>query len=300
MDNSVKVDVVGGELLATPLQWAARYWNKLLNHREGHLQVVLLLHEYGANIHFIDSQGYNSLHLAVHGKKPDMLLLLLALGGNIDSKDSFGRTPLMWACYAGDNDDLVLVLLEWGADLNIRDVTGYTALHWAVVSSHFHHGKLLVEAGADQEIVDDKSKTAKDWAIERKWDRQYDKMIVSTISRWFTKYQADWIMYLIPFVVLPIYFYTFGNYSALFSIPFFFITAFLITQFIERILTNMDSMQLMNSPVMASVLQSTILWSFLTWIYIIPCKSVYFLKIRYIILTFLAYSSVNNVCAVLL
>lgn len=272
MDNSVQVDVVGGQLQATPLQWAARYCFYNVNHREGHLQVVELLHEYGANIHFVDSQGYNSLHLAVHGKKPDMLLLLLALGGNINSKDSYGRTPLMWACYAGDNDDLVFVLLEWGADLNVCDVTGYTALHWAVVSSHFHHGKLLVEAGANQEIIDDKSKTAKDWAIERKWEKQYDKMIMSTKQKWFTKTQADWIMYLIPFVVLPMYFYVFGNFSALFSIPFLFISGFLITQFIEKILTNRDSMQLMNSPVMASVLQSTMLWSFLTWIKTIPCK----------------------------
>lgn len=262
LDNSVPADVVGGDLKATPLQWAAR---------EGHLRVVELLHQYGANLHFTDSQGYNSLHVTVHGKKPDMLLLLLALGGNVDSRDSYGRTPLMWACYGGEDEDLITVLLEWGADLNIRDVTGYTALHWAVVSSNFHCGKRLIEAGAQQDIVDDKNKTAKDWALERKWEWQYDSMTASSKSSWFTKSQADWIMYLIPMFGIPIYFHVFGNYSLLFSVPFLLVTGFLATQFIERILTNRDSMQLMNSPVMASVLQATMFWAFLTWMSIFPC-----------------------------
>lgn len=262
LENGVHVDVVGGALMATPLQWAAR---------EGHLGVVLTLVEYGANMHFIDSQGYNAMHLAVHGKKPEMLLLLLALGGNIDSRDSYGRTPLMWACYAGDCDDLVTILLEWGADLNIKDVTGYTALHWAVVSFNFCQGKMLVEAGADQEILDNKNKTAKDWAIDMKAVKQYESMMVSTKTRWFTKTQSDWIMYFIPFVVLPMYFYAFGNFSIMFSVIFLIVSGFLTTQFIEKILANSDTRQLMNSPVLASILQATMFWTFVTWISIIPC-----------------------------
>ena len=116
-----------------------------------------------------------------------MLLLLLALGGNVDSRDSFGRTPLMWSVYGGDYEDLTTILIKWGANLDLCDVTGYTALHWAVVSSNFFHGRLLIEAGANQEILDEKSKTAKDWAIERKWLSQYNQMMVSTEHIWFTK-----------------------------------------------------------------------------------------------------------------
>lgn len=266
MENRVHADLVGGELEATPLQWATR---------AGHLQVVLLLHQHGANLHFTDNQGYNSMHVAVHGKKPEMLLLLLALGGNIDSSDSYGRTPLMWACYGGESEELITVLLEWGADLNIRDVTGYTALHWAVVSSNFHCGKHLINAGAQQDILDEKNKTAKDWALERKWGLQYDQMTRSSSSPWFTKSQADWIMYFIPIFGVPIYFYVFGNYSLGYAVPFLLISGTLATKFIEIILTNRNSLQLMNSPVMASVAQSTLLWSFLTWISIFPSMSIF-------------------------
>jgi hypothetical protein len=262
LENSLQADTIGGDLKSTPLQWAAR---------EGHLQVVELLHQHGANWDFRDSQGYNSLHVAIHGKKPEMLLLLLALGGNINSKDSYGRTPLMWACYGGDNYDLITILIEWGADLNIQDVTGYTALHWAVVSSNFHCGKDLIQAGALQDIVDEKNKTAKDWARERQWESQYDKMIPSSGIGWFTKSQAGRIMYFLPFCVLPIYLYVFGYYSLVFALPFLLITGFLATQFIERVLTNGDSEQLMNSPVLTSLLQSLMLWTFFTWISIFPC-----------------------------
>ena len=141
--------------------------------------MVCLLAENGADIHLVDGQGYNSLHIAIHGKQPNVLLLLLALGGDINSLDSFGRTPLMWAAYSGEEDDLIKILLNWGADTNYRDVTGYTALHWAVVSSHFYFGKLLLSGGIDQEIKDETGKTARDLATERSWSLLYDEMAIS-------------------------------------------------------------------------------------------------------------------------
>ena len=245
--------------------------NFMIMGREGHLQIVDVLVKYGANIHFVDSQGYNSLHLAVHGKQSNMLLLLLALNGNIDSRDSFGRTPLMWAAYSDGHDDLITVLLGWGANTDLRDVTGYTALHWAVVSSNFYHGKLLIEANANQDILDEKNKTARDWAVERKWTRQYDEMIVSTKASWFTKKQGDLIMYGIPMVVLPVYFYIFAYKSIYFSLPVILVSGFVISRLIEIVLANNDSNKLMNSPIMASVLQSSMLWAFVKWVWIFTC-----------------------------
>ncbi|PLW27807.1 hypothetical protein PCASD_20428 [Puccinia coronata f. sp. avenae] len=51
------VDAFGGQLHATPLMWAAR---------NGRVQIVHLLLQNGADPNLVDSQAFNSLHLATH------------------------------------------------------------------------------------------------------------------------------------------------------------------------------------------------------------------------------------------
>jgi len=59
-------------------------------------------------------------------KKSEIATYLINRGANVNAKDGFGMTSLMWASYNGDVE-LVKLLLEKGADKNI-EVKGQTAL----------------------------------------------------------------------------------------------------------------------------------------------------------------------------
>lgn len=52
---------------------------------------------------------------------------LIEQGADVNAKDGFGMTSLMWASYNGDVN-LVKLLLEKGADKNATTKTGQTAL----------------------------------------------------------------------------------------------------------------------------------------------------------------------------
>lgn len=147
--------------------------------RTGHVPVVLYLVDHGADLDFQDNQGYNVMHLAVHAGLPYMVLLFLGLGMDVDTPDSFQRTPLMWACYIGNNIDTVSILLTWGGSLERTDLTGYTSLHWAIIASHYEQAKLLLEAGADVEVMDPAGKTPVTWARERETLEQFERTMVT-------------------------------------------------------------------------------------------------------------------------
>jgi ankyrin repeat protein len=101
--------------------------------RNGHVYIVHLLLQYGADPLLTDAQGFNVLHLATHSSNI-MLILYLLHQPNItpDLLDAQEHTAIMWAAYQGDALS-VDVFLRWGADVKRRDNMGLSALHWAVV-----------------------------------------------------------------------------------------------------------------------------------------------------------------------
>ena len=56
----------------------------------------------------------------------------LARGEDVNSKDSCGSTPLMWAVRNKHNSIVKLLLDQPAVDVNVKDNDGKTALHWAL------------------------------------------------------------------------------------------------------------------------------------------------------------------------
>lgn len=92
--------------------------------------------------------GGNVLHECVKEHSPHMLMKLLALGYNVDSKDKFGQTPLFYAINFGIIGNCN-ILLESGANPDHSDINGNTPLIAAIAKNNKEIVQLLVESGAD-------------------------------------------------------------------------------------------------------------------------------------------------------
>ncbi|XP_078673135.1 L-asparaginase-like isoform X1 [Branchiostoma floridae x Branchiostoma belcheri] len=76
------------------------------------------------------------------------LQVLIQQGGNVDSKDYDGRTPLHIACSQG-HANTVEYLLKNGASVYLRDAAGHTCLRDAIKFRNLSVIKLLVQTGAN-------------------------------------------------------------------------------------------------------------------------------------------------------
>lgn len=78
--------------------------------------MIKLLIQHGANIHAVNKQGINMLHVAAQGDQPMSLGYFLRQGLDINSKDKRDSTPLHWAAFAGAELCMSFVL-AWGGDI---------------------------------------------------------------------------------------------------------------------------------------------------------------------------------------
>jgi ankyrin repeat protein len=106
---------------STPLTYAAIY---------GHLEVVRVLLEEGANVNRTDSVVYTALHHAAWNGHLDLCRLLLDWGAKVDALNKSRNTPLMWAAWQG-HLSIAKLLVERGADVSLKNEDGHTALDFA-------------------------------------------------------------------------------------------------------------------------------------------------------------------------
>ena len=134
------IDAVGGELMSTPLHWATR---------QGHVSIIVILLQSGANPGARDGEGCAAIHLAAQFGHTAIVGYLIAKGQNVNSQDSNGMTALMWACYRTSSIDPVRLLVTLGSNLTITDnVHGNTALHWAIQAKNSTCTSILINKGA--------------------------------------------------------------------------------------------------------------------------------------------------------
>lgn len=284
IDKGADLNATGGDLVATPAQWAAR---------SGHLPIItlLILHmpkdQVQRALYFADNQGYNMMHLAVHGGHTWLVLYLLGLGMDVDTLDSNGRTPLIWASYLGSSMDVVNTLLKWGADVDRADKTGFTALLWAVVSGHMEVAEKLVHEGANVNVKDAEGRNVQEWAEEKELGDKWEAVIMRNVDNnigkskssndeltqlGLTRGVANKCLYATPYLVLPMIFAYFTYLPLIYAVPITLFTGYIVMKFgvsysflPKRSKVNHAGDLITKTPFNTAILQASMFWVFYTW-----------------------------------
>lgn len=109
---------------------------QLLNHQllnaaqNGKLDEVRSLISQSIDVNVRDEYGWTPLLWAAMNGHTDIVQVLLAAGANPNTRNKYGWTPLMWAAGQGYSE-IVRSLIASGARLNAQDQNGWTALMWA-------------------------------------------------------------------------------------------------------------------------------------------------------------------------
>ncbi|CAM5160999.1 unnamed protein product [Natator depressus] len=150
------VDQLGGDLNSTPLHWAIR---------QGHLSMVILLLNCGADPTLIDGEGYSSIHLAVVFQHMPIIAYLISKGQSVDTTDFSGQTPLMLSAQKVIGPEPTGFLLKFNPSLSAVDkIQKNTALHWAVTAGNVNAVELLLDARSSLDIKNVKGDTPLDLA----------------------------------------------------------------------------------------------------------------------------------------
>lgn len=158
LEQGANANALGGDLQAPPIHWAIC---------KGLLKITALLIKFGADPGIKDTQGYDAMHICAQNSFPFIAIYLLANGANIESLDSFDRTPLLWAAYKGSSVEMVYILIDNGAEINHVDKSKTSSLHWAAIKGHRDVVALLLDKGADMNALDEENKTPGDWARDK-------------------------------------------------------------------------------------------------------------------------------------
>lgn len=106
--------------------------------------------------------NYDLIEAAFNGN-PAAVASLVKRGADVNGRDDYGYTPLMWAAQQGH----VLTceaLIKRGADVNARDKQGRTALLIATVKGHIEVVKALMAHHADPQLKANNGISAADYA----------------------------------------------------------------------------------------------------------------------------------------
>lgn len=135
----------------TALIWASQ---------NGHIDVVKVLLDKGADINIKNSNGVTSLIMAIQNSSMDIVKLLLDKGAEVNTvRPNDSVTPLIMALWKG-NSDIIKLLLDKGADVNAKlPSIGITAIFMATQNGYVDVVKLLIEKGADVNVKEINSGT---------------------------------------------------------------------------------------------------------------------------------------------
>jgi ankyrin repeat protein len=125
----------------------------------GHVEIVHLLLEKGANANARTNEGKTPLHMASMRGWLEVAKLLFKYGADVNGKDADHWTPLHFALeYNWTGPKVALWLIELVVDVNSEDNDGYTPLHFASVKGNLEVVRSLLKRGANLDARDKNGK----------------------------------------------------------------------------------------------------------------------------------------------
>jgi hypothetical protein len=133
----------------------------------GHLDVVDILLQVGANVNATDNDGFAALMFASAKGHLNVVDRLLAAGAGVNVASNNGTTALIGASYKG-HLNIVNRLIAAGVNVNAASNGGYTALIGASVEGHLDIvNRLLASSDIDIGIFSKRGNTALDVARKK-------------------------------------------------------------------------------------------------------------------------------------
>ncbi len=114
--------------------------------------------------------GLTALHWAVHRKRPELVVTLLATGADANVKVNGGGTPVYWGASVSTADILQL-LIDGGGNVNEMNICGQTPLiNLVKFNSGDKAARLQVLLACPELALDakDYGKTAEEWAVHKR------------------------------------------------------------------------------------------------------------------------------------
>lgn len=155
--------------------------------RCGHLDVVRVFLDGGANANKAKTNGVTALFLAAQEGRLDVVKELLAKGAAVDQARDIGTTPLLAAAHNG-HVDVVKELLATDAAVNQANKAGESPLIFAVKEGRIDAAKVLLAAGAAVNQADKAGVTPFSKALQKKNEEMINCMLEATL-KWLL--QAD-------------------------------------------------------------------------------------------------------------
>ncbi len=124
----------------------------------GSAEAMKLLLDKGANVNA--KNNFDATALLWAACDPVKTRTLIEHNADVNAKSKQGRTPVMIAARCDGNSAIVSMLLSKGADPNVSDSLGVTALHQAAHAGDVESIRLLIGKGADVNALDKKGDSA--------------------------------------------------------------------------------------------------------------------------------------------
>ncbi len=132
----------------------------------GNLETVKLLLDAGADVNA--KNDFDATALLWAARDVQKARLLIEHGADVNAQSKQGRTPLMLASLRNGGADIVALMLAKGADVNRKDSRDSTALSLAASVGNVEAARMLIEKGALTEIPDRAGATALNHVALRK------------------------------------------------------------------------------------------------------------------------------------
>ena len=118
------------------------------------------LHSAGGDVNTKDALGRTPLHIATEKGYADVAMFLVENGADVNLTDVNGNTPLIFIIHKSGNLEMTERLIAKGATVNVQNRTGETALMYAAWRGHSAIVKLLLENRADVTLKNRQGDTA--------------------------------------------------------------------------------------------------------------------------------------------